>query len=228
MDEDSTYQSERTLNEIFGLNNETQIEIDITNENATAILINGRVNITTHSNWNGFFLISYIYNQSGNITEGSFQVNVTPVNDAPSILDITLSGDPSSLENPVTYNVTYSDIDGDNITVTWYLDEEEIGSQDQGQRYIFPDQNNLTVVIDDGNGGTDSRTIVINTIPPEGWGDEPDNTKNRMIFWIIFGTAGIILLAAMVWVLFKPEKKDRKGMLSPTEDNSQNLPKNSS
>lgn len=228
MDEDSTFQSEITLNEILGLNNETKIEISTINENVTATMINGYVNITTHSNWNGFFLISYIYNQTGNITEGSFRINVTPVNDDPLIENITLSGDPSSLVNPVTYSVSYSDIDGDSITIKWYLDEEEIGGEDQGQRYIYPDQNNLTVVIDDGNGGTDSRTLVINTIPPEGWEDESDNTKNRVIFWIIFGTAGIILLAAMVWVLFRPESKEGKETPSQKENNAQNLPKNRS
>ena len=131
------------------------------------------------------------------------------MNDAPEILDVTLNGDPASLENPVIYNISYFDVDGDPISIKWYLDGEEMSTGAHGQRYIYPDQNNLTVVIDDGNGGIDSMTVIVHTIPPEGWGDEPDNTRNRIIFWTIFGTAGVILLAAMVWVLFRPEYRER-------------------
>jgi hypothetical protein len=228
MNEDSTFQTDLTVNQMLEIRNETMVEIGTYQENVTVKLVNGHLNITTQNNWFGVFTIFYGYMEDNISWDGVWSVNVTPVNDDPEILKITLSGDPGSLENPVSYGVSYSDIDGDPITVKWYLDDEEITSGDQGHRYIYPDQNNLTVVIDDGNGGTDSMTVTIHTIPPEGWGEEPDNTKNRVIFWIIFGTAGIILLAAMVWVLFRPESKVRDDPAKTEEKDVQNLPKNNS
>jgi hypothetical protein len=228
MEEDSSFQTDARVNDILNLENETIVTILTQQEELSIRLLDGYLNITSTGDWYGIATIGYNYIENGTMADGEWTVNVTPMNDDPLIENVTLSGDPSSLANPVTYSVSYSDIDGDSITIKWYLEEEEIGSDDQGQRYIYPDQNNLTVVIDDGNGGMDSRTLVINTIPPEGWEDESDNTKNRVIFWIIFGTAGIILLAAMVWVLFQPESKERNDTPSPKENNAQNLPKNSS
>jgi hypothetical protein len=183
-----------------------ELVIDTSDSDLIVEVQEGKLNISSRYDQYGEFFIT-IYNDTGPIV---INVTIKPVNDDPEITNITLSGDPDSLINPVAFSVSFIDIDEDLISVTWYLDEEEIGNGMEGQRYIYPDQNNLTVVIDDGNGGTDSMSVTLHTIPPEGWGDEPDNTKNRIIFWTIFGSAGLILLAAMIWVLFKPEKIDKK------------------
>ncbi|MGA1820340.1 MAG: hypothetical protein ACMUHU_04950 [Thermoplasmatota archaeon] len=204
MEEDSSFQTDRPLHEILNTSEEAEITIGPMNENITIRIVDGFLNITSSGNWFGITLIFYGYIDGGIATDGALRLNVTPVNDAPEILGISLSGDHDNLNNPVTYSVSCIDVDGDDLKITWFLDEETAGEGETVTRYIFPDQNNLTVIIDDGNGGTDSMSAAIRTIPPEGWGDEPDNTRNRIIFWVIFGSAGLILLAAAAWVMMAP------------------------
>ncbi|MGA1793887.1 MAG: hypothetical protein ACMUHM_08050 [Thermoplasmatota archaeon] len=211
MEEDSAFQTEETIYDLLDITGDMFLGLDSDQENITVSLVDGYLNITSTGNWYGIALIGYNYVENGTLVDGAWALNVTPVNDAPEILDISLSGDPENLANPVTCSVSYLDVDGDDIMVSWFLDEETAGEGETITRYIFPDQNNLTVVIDDGNGGTDSLSTTIHTIPPEGWGDEPDNTRNRIIFWIIFGSAGLILIAAAAWVILAPSKPKREG-----------------
>lgn len=211
MNEDSSFQMNETVHKIFNLTENTTFQMEMIPDIIEVNEVEGSLNFTPVENWFGLFEISFTFNTSGNITYDMILVNVTNVNDDPTIQEILLNGDPSTLANPVAAILNYTDIDSDDVEIIWYLDEEEIGKGETVQRYIYPDQNNLTVVIDDGNGGMDSMTVTIHTIPPKGWGDGPDNTKNRIIFWIIFGSAGTILLAAMIWVLFRPESKDHFG-----------------
>ncbi|MBN1389416.1 MAG: hypothetical protein JXA22_02120 [Candidatus Thermoplasmatota archaeon] len=212
IEEDSSLLSEESVNEILGLDNDTVVSIYTYDENITISLVDGHLNIMTAVDWNGITLIGYNYIEDHTLVDGAWTLNVTPVNDAPEIINITLSGDPDNLENPVTYSVVYMDADGDEIMVSWSLGEDDAGEGVTVTRYVFPDQNDLTVVVDDGNGGSDTMNISIHTIPPKGWGDEPDNTRNRIIFWSIFGSAGLILLVAVWWVvLYSPGTNDPTG-----------------
>jgi len=212
MEEDSTYQTDDSVFDILNITSELFLGLDTDQENITVILVDGDMNITSIGNWFGVALIEYSYMDNGTQVNGTWTLNVTPVNDEPTVLNISLSGDPGVLDNPVTYSVSYLDVDGDDIKVSWFIDEEPAGEGDSVTRYIFPDQRNLTVIIDDGNGGTDSMSVSIHTVPPEGWGDRPDNTRNRIIFWVIFGSAGLILLAAAAWVILTPEKRRGEGI----------------
>jgi len=207
MEEDSSFQTEITIFEILNVSSEEFLGLTSYQENVAVSLVDGYLNITTTGNWNGVASIGYNYIENGTSVAKKWTLNVTPVNDAPEVLNISLSGDPEELENPVTYSVSYIEVDGDAITVTWSIDNLPAGEGDAVTRYVFPDQRNLTVIIDDGNGGTDTMSVTIHTVPPEGWGDEPDNTRNRIIFWVIFGSAGLILLAAATWVILAPSKK---------------------
>ncbi|MGA1873376.1 MAG: hypothetical protein ACMUHY_06860 [Thermoplasmatota archaeon] len=219
MKEDSSFQTDVRAYDILNISGDTFLGVLSYQENVTVTLVDGFLNFTAIGDWNGVAVIGYNYIEDATLVDGNWTLNVIPVNDAPVILGIVLSGDPSNLSNPVTYGVECTDVDGDELVISWFLGEDTAGEGASQTRYVFPDQNELTVIVDDGNGGIDSLTVEIHTIPPEGWGDEPDNTRNRLIFWFIFGSAGTIFLAASFWVMFMGGRKDRGSMIQQEDGN---------
>ncbi|HIF9166949.1 TPA: Ig-like domain-containing protein, partial [Photobacterium damselae] len=103
-------------------------------------------------------------------------VNVTPVNDAPVGENVTTE---TQEETAVTGQLTATDVDGDNLTFKPGTNPEN-GSvtvnPDGSWEYVpntdFNGEDSFTVVVDDGNGGTDSITVTVNVTPvndaPEG------------------------------------------------------------
>ncbi|HIF9229710.1 TPA: tandem-95 repeat protein, partial [Photobacterium damselae] len=96
-------------------------------------------------------------------------VNVTPVNDAPVGEDVTAE---TQEETAVTGQLTATDVDGDNLTFKPGSNPEN-GSvtvnQDGSWEYVpnpdFNGEDSFTVVVDDGNGGSDTITVTVNVTP---------------------------------------------------------------
>ncbi|HIF9248780.1 TPA: tandem-95 repeat protein, partial [Photobacterium damselae] len=96
-------------------------------------------------------------------------VNVTPVNDAPVGVDVTTE---TQEETAVTGQLTATDVDGDNLTFKPGTNPEN-GSvtvnPDGSWEYVpnpdFNGEDSFTVVVDDGNGGTDTITVTVNVTP---------------------------------------------------------------
>ncbi|HIF9463337.1 TPA: Ig-like domain-containing protein, partial [Photobacterium damselae] len=96
-------------------------------------------------------------------------VNVTPVNDAPVGEDVTTE---TQEETAVTGQLTATDVDGDNLTFKPGTNPEN-GSvtinADSSWEYVpnpeFNGEDSFTVVVDDGNGGTDTITVTVNVTP---------------------------------------------------------------
>ncbi|HIF9115006.1 TPA: tandem-95 repeat protein, partial [Photobacterium damselae] len=96
-------------------------------------------------------------------------VNVTPVNDAPVGEDISAE---TQEETAVTGQLTATDVDGDNLTFKPGADPTN-GSvtvnPDGSWEYVpnpdFNGEDSFTVVVDDGNGGTDTITVTVNVTP---------------------------------------------------------------
>ncbi|HIF9539229.1 TPA: tandem-95 repeat protein, partial [Photobacterium damselae] len=96
-------------------------------------------------------------------------VNVTPVNDAPVGEDVTAE---TQEETAVTGQLTATDVDGDNLTFKPGSNPEN-GSvtinADGSWEYVpntdFNGEDSFTVVVDDGNGGTDTITVTVNVTP---------------------------------------------------------------
>ncbi|HIF9446110.1 TPA: retention module-containing protein, partial [Photobacterium damselae] len=96
-------------------------------------------------------------------------VNVTPVNDAPVGEDVSAE---TQEETAVTGQLTATDVDGDNLTFKPGSNPEN-GSvtinADGSWEYVpntdFHGEDSFTVVVDDGNGGTDTITVTVNVIP---------------------------------------------------------------
>ncbi|MGR5386871.1 Ig-like domain-containing protein, partial [Photobacterium damselae] len=96
-------------------------------------------------------------------------VNVTPVNDAPEGEDVNAE---TQEETAVTGQLTATDVDGDNLTFNPGTNPEN-GSvtvnPDGSWEYVpnpdFNGEDSFTVVVDDGNGGTDTITVTVNVTP---------------------------------------------------------------
>ncbi|MFG0730680.1 Ig-like domain-containing protein, partial [Photobacterium damselae] len=103
-------------------------------------------------------------------------VNVTPVNDAPVGEDVSAE---TQEETAVTGQLTATDVDGDNLTFKPGTNPENgqvTVNADGSWEYVpntdFNGEDSFTVVVDDGNGGTDTITVTVNVTPvndaPEG------------------------------------------------------------
>ncbi|HIF9245099.1 TPA: Ig-like domain-containing protein, partial [Photobacterium damselae] len=96
-------------------------------------------------------------------------VNVTPVNDAPVGEDVSAE---TQEETAVTGQLTATDVDGDNLTFKPGSDPtngQVTVNPDGSWEYVpnpdFNGEDSFTVVVDDGNGGTDTITVTINVTP---------------------------------------------------------------
>ncbi|HIF9389813.1 TPA: retention module-containing protein, partial [Photobacterium damselae] len=96
-------------------------------------------------------------------------VNVTPINDAPVGEDVTAE---TQEETAVTGQLTATDVDGDNLTFKPGADPtngQVTVNPDGSWEYVpnpdFNGEDSFTVVVDDGNGGTDTITVTVNVIP---------------------------------------------------------------
>ncbi|HIF9225206.1 TPA: retention module-containing protein, partial [Photobacterium damselae] len=96
-------------------------------------------------------------------------VNVTPVNDAPVGEDVTAE---TQEETAVTGQLTATDVDGDNLTFKPGSDPtngQVTVNPDGSWEYVpnpdFNGEDSFTVVVDDGNGGTDTITVTVNVTP---------------------------------------------------------------
>ncbi|HIF9102174.1 TPA: tandem-95 repeat protein, partial [Photobacterium damselae] len=96
-------------------------------------------------------------------------VNVTPVNDAPVGEDVSAE---TQEETAVTGQLTATDVDGDNLTFNPGSDPtngQVTVNPDGSWEYVpnpdFNGEDSFTVVVDDGNGGTDTITVTVNVTP---------------------------------------------------------------
>ncbi|MCG9706571.1 tandem-95 repeat protein [Photobacterium damselae] len=96
-------------------------------------------------------------------------VNVTPVNDVPVGEDVTTE---TQEETAVTGQLTATDVDGDNLTFKPGTNPENgsvIVNPDGSWEYVpntdFNGEDSFTVVVDDGNGGSDTITVTVNVTP---------------------------------------------------------------
>ncbi len=128
------------------------------------------------------------------------------VPDTFEVLGIPLDG---KLINPLNASVVIDDRSEDNLMISWHLDGGKVAEGEHIQRYIYPGTHNLTITIEDEEGGSISRSFLLDPVPPPGWGEEPDNERNMTIFWIIFGAGGLVFAGVAAWIWIK--KDDDRG-----------------
>lgn len=89
------------------------------------------------------------------------------INTAPEILShLTASESPALSSQPVTMFVSAQDLDGDRLTATWDFGDGTMGSGGSPvHTYSAPGTYAITVTVDDGFGGTDSKTASLTVLP---------------------------------------------------------------
>ncbi|HIF9543572.1 TPA: Ig-like domain-containing protein, partial [Photobacterium damselae] len=139
---------------------------------------NGQVTVNPDGSWeyvpnsdfNGEDSFTVVVDDgNGGIDTITVTVNVTPVNDAPVGEDVSAE---TQEETAVTGQLTATDVDGDNLTFKPGSNPEN-GSvtvnPDGSWEYVpnsdFNGEDSFTVVVDDGNGGTDTITVTVNVTP---------------------------------------------------------------
>ncbi|HIF9435682.1 TPA: tandem-95 repeat protein, partial [Photobacterium damselae] len=139
---------------------------------------NGQVTVNADGSWeyvpntdfNGEDSFTVVVDDGNGGTDTiTVTVNVTPVNDAPVGENVTTE---TQEETAVTGQLTATDVDGDNLTFKPGSNPEN-GSvtvnPDGSWEYVpnpdFNGEDSFTVVVDDGNGGTDTITVTVNVTP---------------------------------------------------------------
>ena len=121
---------------------------------------------------------------------------------------LTVEGIPEDgvLENPLNATVTIDNADPSNWTVEWILDGEIVDEDRHIQRYIYPGIHNLTIRAESDDGEIRTASFLLDPIPPPGWGEEVDQKRNDLIFWLIFGSGGLIFGLAALWLWIGKDK----------------------
>ncbi|HIF9186687.1 TPA: tandem-95 repeat protein, partial [Photobacterium damselae] len=139
---------------------------------------NGQVTVNPDGSWeyvpnsdfNGEDSFTVVVDDSNGGTDTiTVTVNVTPVNDAPVGEDVSAE---TQEETAVTGQLTATDADGDNLTFKPGTNPENgqvTVNADGSWEYVpntdFNGEDSFTVVVDDGNGGTDTITVTVNVTP---------------------------------------------------------------
>jgi hypothetical protein len=147
----------------------------------SAEVVDGKVNYKPADNYNGPDSFTYtVSDGNGETATATVNVTVTPVNDVPSVGDIT--GASSAIEGESkTYTVTGTDDDGDALTYAWTVKSGAAnanitsGAATHTATVKFldgPGSVNLQVVVSDGHGGQvtknlDSNLISVTNVDPD-------------------------------------------------------------
>ncbi|MEA3559592.1 MAG: hypothetical protein U9R75_10095 [Candidatus Thermoplasmatota archaeon] len=168
----------------------------------------GKLNITSDDNWNGVSSIS-ISNGTKTII---VDVNVLPVNDAPIITGVIGPDNLTGAVNPLNMSVEVEDVDDDELTVEWFVGNRPVEPEDEPVTtgryfnwYVYPGNKFVTVKVSDPYGADVTMEFEVSMKAPPGAEDGPDNTWNRIIFWMIFGSGGLIFGLCALWVIVKKD-----------------------
>ncbi|HIF9184045.1 TPA: retention module-containing protein, partial [Photobacterium damselae] len=139
---------------------------------------NGQVTVNADGSWeyvpntdfNGEDSFTVVVDDGNGGTDTiTVTVNVTPVNDAPVGEDVSAE---TPEETAVTGQLTATDVDGDNLTfkpgsdpTNGQVTVNPDGSWEYVPKPDFNGEDSFTVVVDDGNGGTDTITVTVNVTP---------------------------------------------------------------
>ncbi|SIQ11527.1 retention module-containing protein [Pseudacidovorax sp. RU35E] len=129
----------------------------------------GTLTYTPNPDYNGNLTFTYTATDGRTPVTATVAVEVTPVNDAPTVIDYRVT---TREDTPVTGKVTGSDVDGDTLTYTKGSDPTHgtvtvnaDGSYTYTPAKDYNGGDSFTVTVNDGNGGTATSTVTINVTP---------------------------------------------------------------
>ncbi|MFC4778866.1 tandem-95 repeat protein [Paenibacillus sp. GCM10023252] len=167
--EDTTLSSAVTATDVDG---DTLTYSVLTSPSNGAVVMNadGTYTYTPNANFHGTDSFTVLVSDgNGGEAIASVTVNVTPVNDPPTAQDVS---DTTSEDKPSTGQVTAADIDGDLLTYSLQTPPSNgtaVVAADGSYTYTpapnFNGVDSFVVLVDDGNGGTDTSTVTVTVTP---------------------------------------------------------------
>ncbi len=91
-------------------------------------------------------------------------------NNSPKISSLTANPDSLEVKETATLTCVASDPDGDALTYKWSADAGSVNGSGPSVSWVAPDltgQFSITCTVDDGNGSSDSESIVIKVVEPQ-------------------------------------------------------------
>jgi hypothetical protein len=132
----------------------------------TVTITGNNVTVTPNPDWTGTATITITADDgNGGTVSDSFDVTVTPVNDAPVLAAI--GNQTTGTDVTRTLNLSATDAEGDSLTYSYIINSGSVtGSLSGNVLNLNPNLGwngiaSITVTVDDGNGGTDSETFTL-------------------------------------------------------------------
>jgi hypothetical protein len=174
---------EDTPVEIVVITNSSDVDGDVTGLLITQLPSNGIISISANNgtvtyapneNFAGSDSFEYVISDETSNSTGFVDITVTPVNDAPSIIDgalgsVTVEEDGST---PIDVISNVFDPEGDAITITNVTQPSHgnVSLNPNGTITYTPDpdfngEDSFEFTVDDGNGGSTTGTVVVTIVP---------------------------------------------------------------
>jgi PKD repeat protein len=151
------------------------------------ILVEGHVLKVRHDIHLPDYSVTLTVSDGEDTTEAQLSIHVVNVNDAPVIIDRLPPTDTEFREDrKVTLSINTSDEDGDELTVTWWDGDAELGTGSFLEVKLKPGEHVITVVVTDGTDQVDDTFTVVVKKKEESPGFGP---------FIVFGA---VLLACLI------------------------------
>lgn len=177
------------------------------------------VYLTPVANWNGIETLSIEAFDGGYYSSAYLVVNVTPVNDAPSLVFIKGISNNSTIWPDITLNLSaqVQDVDlaneGDSFEYTWTSSiSGSLGRNRKLENLTLPvGQHTITVVATDRGNLSVSSSIVINVVArPVIEPDEPREDNSMLYIIIICIVIVMLLILILAFMLVRRSFKSRE------------------
>lgn len=201
LQEGGTGVSEFTLEDL-GLG--PDVIITSSDENVSASAEGARIVVTASGDWHGTAMLDI---DDGSITV-QVKVIVEPVNDPPII---RIEGDPASHSSTGSIDLVATGIDpeGKGVHYRWEIDGMVVSTEPHLRYHVMPGSSNLTLTVTDEDGMYSALFWELDPRTPVGWEEDIDEHRNRITYWVIFGSSGSIFVGALVWILIWNKKEKR-------------------
>ena len=150
-------------------NDALTVSAPVSDNGGTVSVVGNRISYQPAADFHGTETITYtLTDGNGGTDTGTVTVTVDPVNDVPVSVDdvLTVSEDSSSVLVDVLAND--SDVDQDNLTVSSVETTGSGAVSTDGSQISYEPASNfhgtetISYTVDDGNGGTDTATLMVN------------------------------------------------------------------
>jgi hypothetical protein len=140
-------------------NNDETFTVECSDKNIT---IDGLVLKVRHDAWVPDYIVVLSVSDGEDVTPANLTGHVVNVNDPPVIVErLPATGSKYKEGKKVALSATTEDEDGDELNVTWWDGDVELGTSSHLEVKLKPGEHTITVVVDDGTDQVDDTFTVI-------------------------------------------------------------------